>query len=66
MQGERIHKEDMIEIPKALVWVLGIFATSGLLADIAIIIAFLIVRSGGEFYMRYNNESEERQQDSHN
>lgn len=49
----------MIEISKPLAWVLGIFAASGLLADIAFIITLLIIRKGGVFYIRYNDESEE-------
>ena len=59
----------MIEISKPLAWVLGIFAASGLLADIALIIILQIVRTGGEVYISYNNKkdgSEDRRQDSHN
>lgn len=50
----------MIEISRALAWVLGLFAASGLLADIALIIILLIIRTGGEVYISYNNEKNDR------
>ena len=49
----------MIEISRTLALILGLFALSGLVTDIAIIVILCLVKKGARLYFGYIREEDE-------